>query len=445
MNGNDMEKIALEMCKSNAYLIVNKNLILSVGPRNAVYLGNLIDKFQYFQDREMLQEDRSFFLTYEDQRDQLGLSDYQIRECKKTLVGLGVIQTRMKGTPPKEFYKINFRVLFEKLMVGSSWQTKNEQHLTDGDQGIGRELEENGGNEISGENHPLKNLTSIRKGTLTINRKENLTNIKENIDKENIDNNIIGEISRKGEKKEKSSTNSPKKEKNLEYIPIAERLAQIIQTNKNINITQSKLVSWADPIRKLNTLDKVALPRIEAALDWYSQNIGGPYIPVIESGNSLREKFIRLEDAIKRAGGSTTHSNPSRPSISPRKLFQDELGSLSQAFERNCYEITKQRVPGPTSRETKGELAMALVKLYQNICDRQRKIPEQTFKLFPQYGPISLIQTYLERLPDSPWSEWKQRRIFDIEAGWFQNFCSEYAFENGDSAIHPLSGKPLRS
>ena len=35
-------------------------------------------------------------------------------------------------------------------------------------------------------------------------------------------------------------------------------------------------------------------------MQWYQDNIGGAYVPVIQSGESLREKFIKIEDAIKR-------------------------------------------------------------------------------------------------------------------------------------------------
>lgn len=58
--------------------------------------------------------------------------------------------------------------------------------------------------------------------------------------------------------------------------------------------------SWGEPIRKLINLDKVPAESISLALDWYAEHIGGEYIPVIESGTSLREKYSKLQNAIKR-------------------------------------------------------------------------------------------------------------------------------------------------
>lgn len=91
-------------------------------------------------------------------------------------------------------------------------------------------------------------------------------------------------------------------EKTIELLPLAERLAGIIRQEKNINVTSQKIHSWANEIRKLIKTDGVSQPRIEAALEWYSKNIGGQYVPVIESGASLRQKFVKLEDAMKRSG-----------------------------------------------------------------------------------------------------------------------------------------------
>lgn len=451
------KNLGLELFRSQAYLMINKNLIKMLGTELAIYLENLVDKYKYYQDRGMLEDD-CFFLTHKDQQEQLGLTEYQIRRRKKELVELGLISIIKKGVPCKEFYKIHFDVLLGKFMQ----QTRDGASKGDSTSGLsenGRELEEIGGNEISGEGETFntltprrtKNLTVKRTKNLTVRRTKNLMNIKDNIYKENIykeNNNIIGEIVIGDEEKkvEKEKQISPKKEKNLKYIPIAKRLAEIIQTNKNIKISPSKLNNWADPIRKLHTIDKVSISRIEAALDWYSQNIGGQYIPVIESGNSLRDKFIRLEDAIRRSGGTIPSNKPSEvPAIHPKKLIQQELGSLAPAFEKNCYALAKQRLPAPASRDSRADLVQALIQLHHAIRARQKQMSKETFKLFPQYGPISLMQTYIQRLPDAPWSEWKQRRLFDIDAGWFQNFCTEYAFENGESAIHPLSGKSLRN
>jgi len=104
---------------------------------------------------------------------------------------------------------------------------------------------------------------------------------------------------RSAQQKEKN-TRPSLKERVSKYLPLAERLAEIIQSAKNVRITTRKLTSWADEIRKLVEYDGVGWDRVERALDWYAEHIGGEFVPVIESGKALRDKFLKLEGAMQR-------------------------------------------------------------------------------------------------------------------------------------------------
>jgi len=90
------------------------------------------------------------------------------------------------------------------------------------------------------------------------------------------------------------------------FLPLAEQLADIVKSTKRISTPPNRLRQWADEIRKLCELCKVNPARVKRALDWYAENVGGEFIPVIESGASLRDKFTRLEAAIERSGGAAT-------------------------------------------------------------------------------------------------------------------------------------------
>src|SRR5690606_29883089 len=86
-------------------------------------------------------------------------------------------------------------------------------------------------------------------------------------------------------------------EKNKPFLPLAEKLADIVRTKKRI---RPNVAQWADEIRKLaNQLIEddleAKIARIDRALDWYAEHISDPYVPVIESGVSLKQKFSRLE------------------------------------------------------------------------------------------------------------------------------------------------------
>jgi hypothetical protein len=90
-------------------------------------------------------------------------------------------------------------------------------------------------------------------------------------------------------------------QKNEQYFPIAKRLSEIILTNKNIKHTTQQLKTWTKDIRQLVETNGVKEQRIHLALDWYADNIGGEYVPVIESGSSLKLKFEKLEAAVERS------------------------------------------------------------------------------------------------------------------------------------------------
>ena len=75
-NDENMIKIALEILRTDAFLSINKKLIQKVGIIKAAYITNLVDKYKYFRDRGMLTEDGGFYLTYEEQTKQLGLSEH---------------------------------------------------------------------------------------------------------------------------------------------------------------------------------------------------------------------------------------------------------------------------------------------------------------------------------------------------------------------------------
>ena len=57
------KSFALEILSSESYLVVNKKLIKQFGPDTAIFLSNLIDKYKYFQDKQILIED-GFYITH---------------------------------------------------------------------------------------------------------------------------------------------------------------------------------------------------------------------------------------------------------------------------------------------------------------------------------------------------------------------------------------------
>lgn len=267
------EQYALEIFSSEAYLTVNKKLLQYYGPDTSIFLSNLIDKYKYFLNNDKL-EDGWFFLTHESQIEQTGLSVSKIRTCKTILKENSILEVKSKGIPAKEWYKLNLTSLLHIIP---------SRHVSVGQAVTFPEgyIKETKSNIIP----PPKKITS--------------------------------------------------KERNKQYYPIAEFLANIILTKKNMQYTTIQILSWTNDIRQLSENNKVSIPRIKDALKWYRNHIGEQYCPVIESGKSLKEKFPKLEAAIQRENNPSQDSNYKCliPGWKFGKSFDDSLTGC-----RNCEE-----------------------------------------------------------------------------------------------------------
>jgi len=92
----------------------------------------------------------------------------------------------------------------------------------------------------------------------------------------------------------------PIAKRNDEYQPIAEKLYEIIRSHKKIIHPPRIISAWANQIRRIEEENGIDFHRIKKALEWYKDHVGDDYVPVIESGGALREKFLKLESAMNR-------------------------------------------------------------------------------------------------------------------------------------------------
>ena len=253
---NLQEEIAFQSFSSSSFLSINKALLRHYGLEVAAILGNLIDKRKYFRGN-FPNNDGWFFLTHQQQCNQLGVTEYGIRRCKKILKEDGVLKMKQMGIPAKEWYKINIWTLVTVL----------DQDLT---KTQGQGLIDSGGL------------------------------IKENRIKENESKEKRKDISLTDKKNPDKTKKPPIKERNEKYLPLAMHLARTIQSNKNIKFSVNQINTWTNEIRQLVETNGVTYSRIQNSLDWYEIHINDQYVPVIESGSSLRSKFIKLEAAMER-------------------------------------------------------------------------------------------------------------------------------------------------
>ncbi|MCK9456783.1 MAG: hypothetical protein M0R31_05755 [Candidatus Riflebacteria bacterium] len=255
----------------------------------------------------------------------------------------------------------------------------------------------------------------------------------------------------KNSKEERDISLSPRnkpsiQERNKTFIPFANKLADIVRSSKNIKISQTKINSWTNEIRKLSETDGVTPARIETALSWYEDNAYGEYIPVIESGSSLREKFTRLEDAMKRAGAARSQNKPFKPfenehKPSPQKLIKRRFSNdvLRKAFISNCYKPAKNLLRLNGRAKDASALAEALINLHDQINKEQRKnLTGELRRILPD-GPMDLMEKYITWVEEQHWID-PHIKMFDVQDGRFAKFRRDHAKEDNQER-DPLTGK----
>lgn len=177
----------------------------------------------------------------------------RIRKTKKILIELGLIENVIKkdstGKIIGHYVRVNFK-----------WIKEHYDLPTD---------------------HPYE-IAQCGQNDSVVNRKTNTTY-------------TLSKIQQEEENKKNTKEKTSKK-----YFKLATKLSKIIQTKKNIKHTSKQLNQWSIEFKRLHKENKVNINRQKEILKWYKLSIGGEFIPVIESGKSFREKFIRLEDAKNR-------------------------------------------------------------------------------------------------------------------------------------------------
>ena len=93
------------LLSSSAFIVLNKELARQVGLKEAILLADLISKEEYFIANGMT--DGWFFNTEANIEKDTTLTPYQQRKCLKTLKTNLVLETKRKGIPAKQYFKIN--------------------------------------------------------------------------------------------------------------------------------------------------------------------------------------------------------------------------------------------------------------------------------------------------------------------------------------------------
>lgn len=264
-HSQQVEQLILEALEPNKSIIVNRRLIDTIGGFQALILSVYIDLYARRKDKNS----KWFVCTHKHLEETLSLSNRVIRRYKRELVERGLLILKFNGSPAKEWVKINFTEITN--LVSSALTKPSSQALTK--PSSQQVVVEPGSTTVK----PLLNVSPNE----TVNPEPGDATIRYNT---RYNNTISGVRADHGEK----------------HLVLSKKLSQAIQKVKNIKHPKNQLKAWARDFRKLERDNGVDIERMEKALDWYGENIGREFVPVIESGGAFRTKFTRLEMAIER-------------------------------------------------------------------------------------------------------------------------------------------------
>ena len=90
----------------NNTLSVNRPLAHAIGVNAAIIFAALIAKQSYYEENQMLDEDGFFYSTIEDLEESTALTRAQQDRALNVLVEERLIEFRVKGTPPRRFFRL---------------------------------------------------------------------------------------------------------------------------------------------------------------------------------------------------------------------------------------------------------------------------------------------------------------------------------------------------
>ena len=92
------------------------------------------------------------------------------------------------------------------------------------------------------------------------------------------------------------------------HLTMAEKLHATLAKSRKVQATSTPK-KWAEPLRKLEKLDKIPLQDIQDLMTWYCNKVekegdlirsNGSFLPVVYGGDTFRKKWQMLQEARKR-------------------------------------------------------------------------------------------------------------------------------------------------
>lgn len=302
INHHVVDEMANDLFSTSAFWILNKKLVRAVGPNAALYLVHLVDWHKHLKNMgKLIGTNDWFYSTYETTQEHTGINTHTQRLSIKVLVDLGVLQTEQKGCPSKQWLKLNINASIMQTIYNDGATVKakvceNER--------LERALK---AKECEIATLGMRNRTQSN----NIDKEEHIQSQRLNPLSDLSGTDVVSPV--------KTSINRPVRPKppevdpDLPYKSIAVSLRKVMTTHyPNNKVTDKQVEGWLKPIKSMFTTTFGGTP--EQVLEWLdiycmSFDRKDKHHCVIMSGESLKDKIIKLENFVTNIQGGYTQSN----------------------------------------------------------------------------------------------------------------------------------------
>lgn len=423
----ELNHLLARVRSSKHKFFVSEGYVKTFGADGAIFLCFLINKLQYWADKDKLIDGKWFYCTVETISDRLGFSYAMQRKIVKKLEDLGVLQKRTIGLPPKRYFSLDL-LLAEQLTgntpkdaifpTNSGNNVEFSQRNPECAPSSTFERDQTSRIEPAPSSRSLYKRSSTKKESSTYPRHETVPS---GMVLNSRDSFLPG--------------NTPTREDNTRHAQWATALREALRRN-NIPVTNKRAVqSWAKEFRILESAAPTA--DIAAVLAWYTGNIGKEYTPVAICGKSFRMKYPKLKAAMDR----DSRENPRVP-LPPELTFLEKTLTADYKWPKGSAEwVGLALAVGHREYETFRTTAQSRVSDFPKT-DSLRMFWENV--IAPLLGsPASFLKRWMvEVYKDlANWKDWSGtkkdflRRAFSVGSDKFQKWGRAQATRyNGSSA-----------
>ena len=386
----DTPAVLLEIFSSDAYLTINKRLLRRCGPKKAIFLSNLVNKYLYFQSRGLLEGDR-FYLTHEHQMEETGLSERTIRQCKSYFKGHGVLSTLRRGQPVKEWYRISVQHLFQLVDLPGHNLANSSGHNLANSSGLYKENKDKENKDK--ENKDKKSKSPVKNKETTTQRRTHLP-----------------EDSPARSDLEKASSYWTSKEAVLDSITEAAKFRAHHESQGSL------MVNWSAAWRTWYI----------HAVEYQAKREGSPH--------SSRARLLHVSTRARKS----TRSGPR--ALTERYFNGNQV--LVKGFLKGPYSLAKEELLSALQGNGTVEralLAKALLDLFDYVdAEQETHFTPKLRELLS--GPMEVVSQYMHWVQEATWISSKDLRILQPDSGVFRRFREDEA-RNDSLERDPLTGR----